>query len=460
MSERKPSLYLVVGAKWGDEGKGKIIYYYVSQGVDLVIRSQGGPNAGHSIVKDDNTSFAVHGVPSGILDRNTKNIVGPGVLVNPVRTIEEIRDLEQKTGEEIRNLMISEQSTLIMPYDQILDRLNEETKGDANNIGTTKQGIGHAASGRATRDALRVEDLKDIEGVLQKLPDILKDKKAIFEFYAPQIIEAMVQSKRSEEDVKAKKAELETQRQKFNLDYYPDKLREWQEKLGRFIGDTTPIVAETLDKGGRVLVEGAQGTLLDNIYGNYPYVTSTHTTTGGLLLGAGISPAWVLDTDFKNIGIQKAFDTRVGNGPFPTEMPEEIALKYRDGTEEGVVTGRPRRLGYIDGVASRYSRLLNRFTDIVITKMDKIEGEMPICTSYILDGVEKDYFPTKSLDLARCQPIYRRQHNLSGSLEGLTNLADIPETHLNYIKDIMNDYRGARLLAIGTGRRNSELVFA
>lgn len=459
MIDRKPSLYLVVGAKWGDEGKGKIIYYYVSQGVDLVIRSQGGPNAGHSIVTDDGKVFAVHGVPSGILDRKTRNIVGPGALVNPVRTIEEVKDIE-KGGEEVKNLMLSGQATLIMPYDQILDGIREETKGSEKSIGTTKQGIGPSASGKAARDALRVQDLRDVEGAVQKLPDILNEKRAVFDFYAPQIIQAMVDSKRPEEEVKAKREDLEQQSQKFELDYYPDKLKEWQRELGRFIGDTTPVVNSTLDRGGRVLVEGAQGTLLDNIYGNYPYVTSTHTTAGGLLLGAGISPSWVREVNFKNIGIQKAFDSRVGNGPFPTEMPESEAEKYRDGTEEGVTTRRKRRLGYVDGVASRYSQLLNRFTDIVLTKMDIVRGEMPICTSYLFgEDIIKGY-PTNSIDLANCVPIYGKQHSLTGTLSGLTDLKDAPIAHVEYIQDIMAGYEGANLLAIGTGRKNSALVFA
>ncbi len=435
--ERRPQLTVVVGAKWGDEGKGKITDALVRRGVTLVGQGQGGPNAGHVIIEDNGTPYDLHGLPAGILNDQVDNFLGHGVVVNPDRLIEQLDTLRNK-GKNSERLMISDRAHLILPYNPIIDGIEEAGKG-TRQVGTTKQGIGPTYADKASRVGLQAELLRDPDVLLARIQEILIHKRRLFELYSN----------------KALPDEL-------RMDFYDDKVQKWHRELSHYLGDTDKLVERHFINGGSILLEGNQGFYLNLNSRDYPYVTSSDTSVSGVLAGSGISASYILDCDFEAIGVQKAIDTRVGEGPFPTEMSPERAALFQDDTEKGATTGRTRKIGDFDGVAARGSQRGNRFTKIAVTKLDFLAGKGPIkiADAYKLRGRVIYDGPTNSRDLALCTPRYVREYEFSTDISGVRSLKDLPELERKYVYDILSFYPGAELFCIGVGRRSSEIIYA
>ena len=367
--------YVVVGTQWGDEGKGKIIDVLADR-ADYVVRFQGGNNAGHTVVVNGE-KFILHLLPSGMLHGNGKCIIGPGVVVDPKVLLKELDTLEAK-GAKIDHLFISDRAHIIMPYHVRIDELNEEASG-ANKIGTTKRGIGPCYADKINRVGIRAVDFLDMDIFAEKLKRFLAEKNEIItKIYGAEPL--------SYEQILA--------------DYtgYADRLRH------RII-DSIPEINKALDEDKLVLFEGAQAMMLDINYGTYPYVTSSSPTTGGVTTGAGVSPRKIT----KGIGVMKAYTTRVGEGPFVTELNDELGEKLRQiGGEYGATTGRPRRCGWLDLVVGKYAVDINGLTDIVITKIDVLSGlgTLKICTAYEVDGEIYEFMPADTEMLYRAKPVY------------------------------------------------------
>ncbi|MBI2601132.1 adenylosuccinate synthase [Candidatus Daviesbacteria bacterium] len=423
----------VAGGQWGDEGKGKVVDQ-LAQGATVVVRAQGGDNAGHTVVNGKGM-FALNLIPAGIFNPKTINILGQGTVVNAAGLIREMAALHER-GISTSNLRISPKAHLVFEYHQLEDGHEENSKG-AQAIGTTKRGIGPAYADKANRVGIRAEDLADPEECLGKIARVLKNKRG----YHPDLANSP----------------------QFDPGYYENLLGEAQHVL-------TPLVMETSEflyrhitgSNGRVLIEGAQGTLLSVDDGTYPMVTSSNTTINGLLAGAGIGARWLTQA----IGVFKAYQTRVGGGPMPTERFDEGADRLRKSAHEfGVVSGRPRRLGWFDGVAAGQSQYVNGFTDIVITRLDNLScmGDLMVCNSYILDGKEIHHIPSNLRDFERCQAAYGNEDCYPGwneDLAGITDLNDLPEKARKYVLGIVATIPDARLMAIGNGQRREDLVFA
>ncbi len=337
-----------------------------------------------------------------------------------------------------------------MPFEQVMDGLADLAKPQAEQIGTTKQGMGPTSADKADRVGFRVHDLKERDDILSRLKRLLPARRLIFDFYTNQ---------REDYQNYFKSSEYAAAVQTFELDYYAERLKDWQYRLEAYLDREDNLVRQTLNKGGRILLEGAQGTMLDYRIG-YPFCTPSDTTVGGLLAGAMISPSWVRSIDFKAVGIQKAWESKVGGGPFPTKMPNEVADLYRDKTEYGVTSGRARQMGWPDGVASLASQEANGFTDIIITKLDMLKDKGPVKfgIGYKLDGNSVPY-PISARDLARVRPSYaEREYNFDLDIAGATELADLGPEEWMFLDRHMRFYPGAILMAVGTGRENSAMI--
>ncbi|MDP3880061.1 MAG: adenylosuccinate synthase [Dehalococcoidales bacterium] len=365
----------VIGAQWGDEGKGKVVDM-LTEKAGVVIRFSGGDNAGHTIINPWG-KFALHLVPSGIFSPKAICLIGNGVVVNPGALIDEV-ELLNRCGVDTSRLLISDRANLIMPYHILLDGLEEKWRG-GKAIGTTGKGIGPAFADKAARLGIRAGDLLDKEAFLERLRTILDYKNAILtKVY---------------------------QVSPLSLDEIYQQYCQYGERLSPYIQDTTTLVDEALARGEMVLLEGAQGTMLDPDFGTYPYTTSSSPMSGGACLGAGISPVKVNGV----LGVFKAYCTRVGGGPMPTELKDKTGDLIRDLAHEfGATTGRPRRCGWFDAVAARFSARLNGFTGVTLTRLDILDTfpALKICVGYQLDGKDIDYFPSSIAALERCQPIY------------------------------------------------------
>ena len=395
--------YVVVGTQWGDEGKGKIIDVLADR-ADYVVRFQGGNNAGHTVVVNGE-KFILHLLPSGMLHGNGKCIIGPGVVVDPKVLLKELDTLEEK-GAKIDHLFISDRAHIIMPYHIRIDELNEEASG-ANKIGTTKRGIGPCYSDKINRVGIRAVDFLNMDIFAEKLKRFLEAKNQII----TKIYEA---EPLSYEQILA--------------DYtgYADRLRH------RII-DSIPEINKALDEDKLVLFEGAQAMMLDINYGTYPYVTSSSPTTGGVTTGAGVSPRKIT----KGIGVMKAYTTRVGEGPFVTELNDDLGEKLRQiGGEYGATTGRPRRCGWLDLVVGKYAVDINGLTDIVITKIDVLSGldTLKICVAYEIDGKRYDYVPASTEILYRAKPIYEELPGWKEDISQMKTYDELPENCKKYIK--------------------------
>ena len=406
-------LTLILGAQWGDEGKGKIVDL-LSQDADYVARYQGGANAGHTIVFDGN-QYILHLIPSGILTPGVKCIIGNGVVIDPVELMEEISILE-KLGIEVEGrLFISHKAHLIMPYHKLLDEMRESHTDKA--IGTTGRGIGPAYIDKAQRTGIRIVDLLDREVFTDKVRSNVREKNDIIQkIYGFGILD---------------------------IDEVINSYIEFDKKIDPYIKDTTLLINNAIKEGKKVYAEGAQGALLDVDHGTYPFVTSSNPTAGGACTGLGVPPQSIINI----VGVVKAYTTRVGNGPFPTELSDEMGERLRStGAEFGSTTGRPRRCGWLDLVALKYSVMINGIEEIALTKLDVLDElqEINICTDYEIDGKIVKSFPSDIRTLEKVQPIYKKIKGWNTSLKNIKKWEDLPEETLNYFKEI-EDYTGAKV---------------
>jgi adenylosuccinate synthase len=386
---------LIVGIQWGDEGKGKIVDL-LAQKYDCVARYQGGHNAGHTIVVDGKT-HALHLIPSGILNPKATNIIGNGVVVSPAALIKEMKQFDNLLG----RLFVSESAHMILTFHTLIDQAKEKLRGDKA-IGTTGRGIGPAYSEKIARQGFRLGELRDVETLTNRVMDYFAQNKAIFE--------ALEISLPSREELSAE-------------------LNEFAQKLVPFLTNTTQMAWKLMDDEKKILLEGAQGTLLDIDHGTYPYVTSSSTISAGACTGLGVNPKDI----GKITGIVKAYCTRVGNGPFPTEEHGEIGERIRKaGREFGTTTGRPRRCGWFDAVACRYASRINGCDDLSIMKLDVLDGfdEIKVCVAYEVNGEQIDYMP---LDLDNVTPVYKTFAGWDKT-EGVRRFEDLPATAQTYLR--------------------------
>lgn len=395
----------IVGSQWGDEGKGRIVDLLSSQ-VDMVVRFQGGNNAGHTVVRGKDV-FKLHLIPSGILYPEATCVIGDGVVLNPAVLIEELDNLKKKNI-NIENLRISCKAHMVMPYHVVLDKAREHRLGKSK-IGTTHKGIGPVYSDKASRSGIRTQDLLDRKIFKAKLEEELSLKNAIIEkVYGMQPLD------------------LE--------EIYEDYML-YAERIGKYIVDTAFLINGFLDQNKSVLFEGAQATMLDIDHGTYPYVTSSSTTAGGVCTGAGVGPGRLDEV----LGIAKAYSTRVGSGPFPTEIKGGIGDLLREkGYEYGTTTGRPRRCGWFDAVVLKYSVMLNYLDSIALTKLDVLSGldKIKICNSYkYKKEVYKD-LPCHQTILHKCTPLYEEFEGWSEDITGILKYEDLPPAARKYIERI------------------------
>jgi adenylosuccinate synthase len=417
---------VVVGAQWGDEGKGKIVDL-LAEHADLVCRYNGGPNAGHTIVADGET-YKVRHIPSGIL-RGKECVIGAGCVVDPVVLVEELDELAAR-GIAVDRLHLSANAHVIMPWHVAIDRGGERRLGKLK-IGTTKRGIGPTYADKAFRLGIRVQDLIDPKILRQKLEVALAEKNVWLErVYG------------------AKPLELEELATRYEA---------LAQRLRPFIADTSLLVDRALREGKTVLVEGAHATLLDLDHGTYPFVTSSSTVAGGAAAGIGIGPTRIDEV----IGVAKAYVTRVGEGPFPTELEGPGQKRLRElGGEFGTVTGRERRCGWLDLVALRYAVRLNGFTSLALTKLDVLSAfdELPVCVRYRLrNGTETSEFPAYQSDFHNCEPVYETLSGWGRSLDEVTRRDELPEAAARYV-DFVEEGLGVSVTLVGTGRERERVL--
>src|SRR5919199_1060019 len=415
----------VVGGHWGDEGKGKVINL-LARDADLVIRGHGGANAGHTVVNEQGR-FAVHLVPAGIFNPRATCIIGPGVAVHPGLLVAELDELGAREI-DTRGLRISTAAHLVMPYPQSLARA-EAAAREERRLGPPGRGIGPTYVDKARRVGLRVGDLLNPSSFRAKLQFVLDRKYHEL---------AAVGVARPEADVIA------------------DEYLGYAERLRPFIAETQPLVDEAVARGRQVVLEGAHATLLDLDHGTYPYVTSSSCTVAGLLHGSGVGPRRLT----RGIGVYKAYCSRVGEGPFPTELFDEIGERIRTvGHEYGTTTGRPRRCGWFDAVAGRHSSRVNAFDGIALTRLDILAGfpELKVCTAYELDGRRVDYFPSQVETLERCRPIYATFAGWDEPLTDARGWADLPANAQAYVRHL-EVLLEAPVQLIGVGEAREEIV--
>ncbi|MDF2672143.1 MAG: adenylosuccinate synthase [Clostridiales bacterium] len=419
---------VVIGAQWGDEGKGKITDFLAAKS-DVVVRYQGGNNAGHTVEVEDK-QYKLHLIPSGILNDNALCVIGDGVVIDPEALINEIMYLE-KEGVSVNpdKLVISDRAHLIMPYHKVIDSLSEKSKGK-DDIGTTGKGIGPCYADKHERSGIRMCDLLHPDTFNEKLTAnvIVKDK----------IINALYEG------------------EELNSSEIYDKYMEYAETIEKFVCDTTVVLYEALKAGKKVLFEGAQGTLLDIDYGTYPFVTSSHPISGGVCVGAGVGPTAISNA----IGVCKAYTTRVGKGPFPTELEGELGDYIREkGFEYGTTTGRARRCGWLDLVIVKYGARISGLTDLAITKLDTLSGmdKLMVCIGYEFDGKVIDYFPASLEDLARCKPVYETMDGWDDSVQYAKSFDELHENAKKYLKRI-EEYTETRISIVSVGPNREQTI--
>ena len=419
--------YAVLGAQWGDEGKGKIVDF-LSEDADIVARFSGGNNAGHTVINEDG-EFSLHLVPSGIFWPQALCVIGNGVVVDPDVLLEEIDGLRERGIDIASRLLVSERAHLIMPYHVTLDRLSEAARGDVP-LGTTGKGVGPAYADKAARTGVRVADLLDVESLLDRLEGIVSHTNAIItRVYGGEAL---------------------------SMDDIAEKCRRWSQRLGPYIEPVEQRVREALETGSTVLLEGAQGVLLDLDHGTYPFVTSSHPTIGGACVGLGIHPHYISGI----LGVFKAYSTRVGAGPLPTELLDDTGRTIRElAGEFGTTTGRPRRVGWFDAVAARYSTQVNGYTSAVLTRLDVLDGfeSIKVCNAYDLDGEITDRFPGGVAALSRCKPVYEVHPGWTTPTAGATELDSLPREARSYV-DRLQELIGCPIDVISTGPHRHQTV--
>jgi len=417
---------VLLGAQWGDEGKGKATDI-LGDRVKYVVRYQGGNNAGHTVVIGDQ-KYALHLLPSGILTPTCIPVIGNGVVIDPAVLLEEIRGLNER-GVDTSNLKISTNAHLITPYHRTIDKVSERFLGKAK-IGTTGRGIGPAYADKINRIGIRVQDLFDPSILRQKIEGALKDKNQVL--------------------VKV------FNRKGLEIDEILKEYLEYAEILRPYVIDTSLLLNQALERGENILLEGSQGTLLDVDHGTYPFVTSSNPTAGGASTGSGIGPTKIS----RVIGIVKAYTTRVGSGPFPTELFDEDGEKLRSiGGEVGVTTGRARRCGWYDAPIARYAVRINGLTDFFLTKLDVLTGweKIPVCVAYEIDGKRVEELPASQSDFHHAKPIYEYLPGWSEDISKARKLSDLPINAQGYIK-FLEKISGSPISAIGVGPGREETI--
>ena len=400
------SVQVVLGTQWGDEGKGKVVDL-LGESADIVARYQGGPNAGHT-VEFDGEQFILHHIPTGILRPHTKCVIGNGLVINPNSFMEEINLLEDRGFSVLDRLFINPCAHLILPYHHLIEKASEEDSG-GKALGTTGRGIGPAYADKASRTGIRMEDLLDSDRLAEKVSRNTRVKNRILN----------------------KTYDMEGVDEKEIF----DSLRVLAAKIGPCIVDTAWMLARELRNGKRLIVEGAQGTQLDIDFGTYPFVTSSNTTIGGLGTGLGIAPRRI----DRVVGVIKAYTTRVGNGPLPTELKGEMGEKVRElGGEYGATTGRPRRCGWFDGMVARYAVRINDIDMLAVTKLDVLDtlDEIPLCTGYRYKDQILDHFPTNGTVLEEAEPVYETLPGWKESLSDCRQFKKLPQAARNYLRRI------------------------
>jgi adenylosuccinate synthase len=417
---------VIVGLQWGDEGKGKTTDFLAEQ-VALAVRYQGGDNAGHTIVLGEEV-FKLRLVPSGVLYPHITSVIANGVVVNPATLIGELDGLAAR-GIDTSRVRVSRSCHVIMPYHVALDRSMETRLGDEK-VGTTGRGIGPTYADRALRIGIRMEDLIDEAALRRKLALTLPDKN----------------------DLLVRRYGLEP----FDLDRLVTDALAWGDRLRPHLADTTWLVQDALRRGDHVLLEGAQGTLLDLDHGSYPFVTSSNPIAGGACTGGGIGPLQVDEV----IGVMKAYSTRVGSGPYPTELHDEIGRGIAErGHEFGTVTGRPRRVGWFDAVPLRYAVQVNSVSSIMLNKLDILSGieELLLCVAYEIDGERVESWPSSAELLSRATPVYERFPGWSEAIHDVRSIADLPETARRYVA-ALEEHAGVPIILVSVGPERTQTI--
>ncbi len=422
------SSVVVVGTQWGDEGKGKITDF-LSENAEVVARYQGGNNAGHTI-KFNGETYKLHLIPSGIFYKEKICVIGNGMVVDPKALVQELAYLHDK-GVDTGNLRISNRAHVILPYHLKQDEVEEARKG-ANKIGTTKKGIGPAYMDKAARVGIRIADLLDREVFEEKLSRNLEEKNRLFE----------------------KMYETEG----FKLEDILDEYYEYGQQISEYVCDTSVVLNDALDEGRRVLFEGAQGVMLDIDQGTYPFVTSSNPVAGGVTIGSGVGPSKITHA----VGVCKAYTTRVGDGPFPTELDNEIGHQIREvGREYGTTTGRPRRVGWFDSVVVRHARRVSGLTDLSLNSIDVLTGieTLKICVAYRHNGKVMEEFPASLKTLAECEPVYEELPGWTEDITGCKSLDELPANARHYVERV-SQLTGIPLsiFSVGPDRNQTNIV--
>ena len=419
---------VVLGAQWGDEGKGKATdLLATTEQIDYVVRTSGGHNAGHTIVVNGE-KFATHLLPSGILTPGCTAVIGNGVVVSPDALFREVDDLSAR-GVDVSRLLVSANAHVIASYHQTIDKVTERFLG-ANKVGTTGRGIGPTYADKVARVGIRIADLFD-EGILTKKVEAALDLKnqVLAKVYNRRAIEA---------------------------EAVVEELLSYAERLRPMVRDTSLLLNKALDEGRTVLFEGAQATMLDVDHGTYPFVTSSNPVAGGVCVGAGVGPTRI----DRVIGVIKAYTTRVGSGPFPTELFDEDGEKlWKIGGEVGVSTGRDRRCGWYDAVIARYASRVNGLTDLFLTKLDVLSSweRVPVCVAYDVDGARQDEMPMTQTEFHHAKPIYERLDGWWEDISGCRSFADLPANAQAYVR-ALEEMSGTRIWGVGVGPGREQIL--
>lgn len=420
------SATVLVGSQWGDEGKGKIVDL-ISEGFEIVVRYQGGANAGHTVEIGDQ-KYILHLIPSGILRENKICVIGNGVVIDPTALLEEIELLKRNNIDVKGRLFISQNAHLIMPYHKLLDSINESGE---NKIGTTGRGIGPCYIDKYARKGIRIVDLLNRTELEKKIRTNLKEKNEILQ---------KIHSHAG-----------------LDVDKIVKEYLEFDSIIDKYIKDVPSYLNQALDKGKSILLEGAQGTFLDIDHGTYPYVTSSNPTSGGACTGSGIPPTKINAV----IGIVKAYTTRVGNGPFPTELLDKDGEKLRKvGAEFGATTGRPRRCGWFDAFLVAYSKMINGITSVALTKLDVLSSfeKINVCVGYELDGKKLKTFPTNVEYLNKVKPIYETLDGWNSIITNCESYVDLPNKTKEYL-DFISKHSGIKIDIISVGPKRKQTFY-
>ncbi|MGN7762548.1 MULTISPECIES: adenylosuccinate synthase [Paenibacillus] len=418
------STVVVVGTQWGDEGKGKITDF-LAESADVVARYQGGNNAGHTILIDGK-KFKLSLIPSGVFYKEKTCVIGNGMVINPEALIQEINYIHEN-GFDTKNLVISDRAHVIMPYHMLLDALEEDRKGP-NKIGTTRKGIGPAYMDKAARNGIRIADLMDAEEFELRLRHLMEEKnQVITQVYGAEALDV---------------EEILTQ------------YLEYAEVLRGYVTDTSVVLNEAIDADSRVLFEGAQGVMLDIDQGTYPFVTSSNPSAGGVCIGSGVGPSKIKQV----IGVAKSYTTRVGDGPFPTELNDSIGDYIREtGHEYGTVTGRARRVGWFDSVVVRHARRVSGITGLSLNSLDVLSGleTVKICTGYKYRGEVITHYPASLKMLAECEAVYEELPGWSEDITSAKTLEDLPVNTRKYVERV-SELTGIPISIFSVGRNREQ----